>query len=198
VTLGDTIPLKKMKDILTEANNRILEDTNRTWEIMQHVRTFRTRAGLTQSLERCRQVGVDVTESLKQELSSLTEFAVLGRGFSSYMGELEKITRDISLQLQADSSRLSTILWRSAENDLQRAASKLRLTLRAVRPAIKLLNFSMQVSSSQQSKLEDELRRTKVQLNFVQRRSVLPLDWICLIFSWVSLTYIPQQFQLWI
>ncbi|KAI9766481.1 MAG: hypothetical protein M1839_004902, partial [Geoglossum umbratile] len=169
VTLGHTTPLVGMKDILVKANSRILEDTNRTWEIMQHVKAFRTQAGLMQSLERCRGVGIDVTESLKQKQSSLTEFAELGRGLSSYMRDLEEIARKILLQLEADSSRLSTLIWRSAEEDLQRAASKLKLTLREIRPTVQLLILSVQVGSSREIELLEKLRQTKEKLNFVQR-----------------------------
>jgi hypothetical protein len=190
-------PLEGIKIILIMTNTRIWEDANKALEIMKHMRNFRIQADLIPSLERCQRVGTMVEDLLKRKKSNLTEFGELGNRFASYVKELEKITQKIPSLSETDNSRLSTLLpWRPyAEDDLQRAARKLKITLREVRPTVELLNLSVQVGTYREALLQEELRRTKEQLNFVGRRSVLPPEQTCLLPSWASLTYLPQQLQ---
>ena len=163
--------LAGVKDIITKSNNRILEDTNRIWEAMQHVKAFQTQTELMESLERSRGIGIDVMQSLEQKQSHLTEFAEIGRNLSSYMKNLEGIMREVLLQLDSAGR-----IWRSKKDDLQQTASNLMSTLRETRPTVQLLIHSVQASSSLDIKLRDELEQMKDKVNIAQRRSVLLLD----------------------
>ncbi|KAI1122067.1 ankyrin repeat-containing domain protein [Nemania abortiva] len=158
-----TLPilLDRIKSILTETHTWIYSQSEELMEVIRdvenpHIHEFRKPLG------ECLGAGRALGRLLEQERSNASDFKLVGDTFDAYVKDLERLVREVPLQLRSHSAVFGSFRP-GADDKLLQETYRLENTLREVSPTIELFALSIQAGAYRGGNPRDGFKQVREQ-----------------------------------